>query len=311
MKQFKEKGTKLANKIQKELTKYGYYANPDIAYHIMAAISTENPMPILIEGDAGVGKTSLAKATAEMLDVPLIRVQFYEGITAEDIQNDYDYQKQLLTISAIKDNINKNISDKTTKEAIDYISNNTDFYGDEFLIKRPLLSSLTQAGRKVLLLDEIDKTNEEVEYILLEMLSEYSVSIPQFGNIKCKEEDRPIVFLTSNGYRELSDALKRRCMYLYIPHKTKEELTDILFKKVGCSDDFAKKIAECLCSLNELSLKHNVSVSEGIAFAKFLTETFGEANVGKAEMLAGVGTIAKTESDMKLIKEKIQETIKD
>lgn len=205
------------NKIIESLAENNYFANRKIAYAVLNVLR-DDASPLLIEGDPGVGKTSLAKAVASMLEIPLIRVSCHEGITADKILYDYDYQRQLLVVSAIRDKLNESLRDLSVNESIKAVAQNTEFYGPDFLLKRPVIEALTMKGHKVLLIDEIDKTEPEIEHALLEMLSDFAITIPEYGTIQCAPEDRPIVFLTSNNYRELSQPMLRRCSYLYIEH---------------------------------------------------------------------------------------------
>lgn len=150
------------------------------------------------------------------------------------------------------------------------VAKTIDFYGKDFLIRRPILESIWGEQRYVLLLDEVDKASEELEYTLLEFLDDFSLSIPQYGTIKAQEGMEPVVILTSNNYRDLSDALKRRCNYLYIPRKTKEEIVEILKMKAQASTAIIEGVASCLYQLQELRLKQTPSISEGITWAGYL-----------------------------------------
>lgn len=255
--------------IKTQLETSGYVASKEIAFCVSAAV--EYDTPLILEGKPGCGKTSLAKAVANMLQIPLIRVQFYEGLTSDQIMYDYDYQRQLLSIEAMKFSLEEQLKGKDINEALQSVSK-IDFYGKDFLIKRPLLQAITGESRCVLLLDELDKASEELEYTLLELLDEFSMTIPQYGTVRCPEDRRPIVIITSNSYRELSDALKRRCNYYYIPDKTKEEIKNIVMMHAGVDERLALGVASCIYELSCMNLKQQPSVSEAITWASCLKD---------------------------------------
>lgn len=232
---------------------------------MQAAIETN--MPVLVEGEPGVGKTSLAKAVSAMLKIPLIKVQFYDGLTADKILYDYDYQRQLLVIEALKGVLEKNMDGMDIPAAME-TAKDIDFYGNGFLIERPVLKALRSENGCVLLLDEVEKSSEEMEYTLLETLDNFEMSIPQYGTVKAVH--KPVVFLTSNNYRELSGALKRRCCYLYINRKTKKEMLDIILLHAKADKRIAESVAACMGKIQRLDLKHMPSISEALAWAEFL-----------------------------------------
>ena len=285
------------NEIQQGLKDINYIASKDIVFATAGAINEQ--IPLLIEGAPGAGKTALAKAVAEMLGCKLIRVQFYEGLTADKILYDYDYQRQLLTIESIKSVLSKELADKNIEQAID-VTKDINFYGKSFLIQRPILESIMSQERCVLLLDEIDKASEEIEYTLLQFLDEFSISIPQYGTITATEDKRPIVFLTSNNYRDLSDALKRRCNYLYIQNKTKEEMIEILKMKASISPTLANGVASCLIAIQNLQLKQMPSIDEGIKWASYLQKNFGEIDENTIDYT--ICMLAKNQDDVEIIK---------
>ena len=277
------------------LKKNGYLANTGIAYAVSSCINQN--IPLIVEGYPGVGKTALAKAVSEMTGFPLLRVQFYEGLTADKILYDYNYQQQLLSIESIKSVLAKNLDGYSINDAMAE-TRKLDFFNKDYLIKRPILQALSGEQRYVLLLDEIDKSSEEIEYTLLETLDEFSMTIPQYGTIRCPEEMRPVVILTSNNYRELSDALRRRCNYLYIEPKTAEEIKQILLMKAGISDKLANGVAQCMVKLNSLDLKQPISVAEGINWAKCLKEMAENEDSDVTQMIC---MIAKNKDDAELI----------
>lgn len=292
------------NDLLEMLGSANYFANPEIGYAVLGTIDTS--LPLLIEGDPGVGKTSLATALASALNIPLIRIQCYEGIVPESILYDYDYQRQLLVVSAIRDKLNEAMREMSVAQSVQYVARNVEFYGSDFLLERPVLRALTTPGRKVLLIDEIDKTSEEIEHTLLETLSDFAMTIPEYGTVSCREEDRPIVILTSNRYRELSDALKRRCIYLYIRQKTHAEIQDILRLKVADDEEFCSTVAGYLYQITQLDLQHPSSISEGIAWAKFLKE-HGETDAADIQKNAPytIGFLAKSKSDQNKILKRV------
>ena len=267
--------------IRKQLTKNGYLPNDEI---VMAAYGALHGVPLLVESDPGQGKTSLALAMGQAFGLSVLRVQFYEGLTADKILYDYNYQRQLLSIQAIQSTLAKNLDGKTINEAMD-VAKTIDFYGKDFLIRRPVLESIWGEQRYVLLFDEVDKAPEELEYTLLEFLDDFSLSIPQYGTVKAKEGMEPVVVLTSNNYRDLSDALKRRCNYLYLPRKTKEEIVEILKMKAEASPTIIEGVASCLYQLQSLCLKQIPSISEGITWASYLQKLMDDKDFNIADSL--------------------------
>lgn len=286
----------LINEIHDKLKKTGYYSNAETDIAVAAAI--ECGIPVLIEGPAGAGKTALAHAVSKMMNLPLIRVQFFEGVTDDKILYDFDYQKQLLTLEAVRPVLEREYATSNLEDAVSDVSKKLHFYGDDYLIKRPVLQSIDGTGRKVLLLDEIDKAPEEIEYTLLEVLSEFSMSIPQYGTVTCPEDQIPIVFLTSNKYRDLSDALKRRCSYLYLKHKNKGELMQIIKSQADVNETLARMIAEIITESSNYNLVKSPSVAEGVQWARFLKQYGTDVKT----MEASFGMLFKNVSDMENMK---------
>lgn len=282
--------------IGNNLKENGYLSNPYIDFAVLSAL---NGVPLLVEGDPGVGKTSLAYATARMLGLELLRVQFYDGLTYDKILYDYDYQKQLLTIQAIQGALQESFAGKSLQDSLD-TAGKINFYGRDFLIERPILKAISGEKRYVLLLDEVEKASEEIEYTLLEVLENFSISIPQYGTAVCPEKMRPIVFLTSNRYRDLSQALKRRCNYLFIKQKTTEELREILQMQAAIDPKIAEAVANCAKQIRSLSLKQQPSISELSEWARYLSTLNSDAF--KEEMLkASLCMIAKNKEDRQMM----------
>ena len=212
--------------------------------------------PVLVEGPAGTGKTQLAKSVAEFTGARLIRLQCYEGMDESKALFEWNYKKQLLRIQA----------DKASDSWTDI---HEDIFSDEFLLTRPLLEAITADDPVVLLIDEVDRVEVETEALLLEILSEYQVAIPELGTIEAKQI--PLVFLTSNNTRELSEALKRRCLFLHVDYPSMEREREIVLAKVpGVTESLAEQIARVVRSIRSLDLKKAPSVSETLDWARTL-----------------------------------------
>ena len=210
--------------------------------------------PILVEGPAGTGKTQLAKSVAEITGARLIRLQCYEGLDESKALYEWNYKKQLLRIQA-------------DKNSDGWSEIHDDIFSREFLLTRPLLEAISAPDPVVLLIDEVDRVEVETEALLLEILSEYQVSIPELGTITATQI--PMVFLTSNNTRELSEALKRRCLYLHVDYPSMEREKEIVLTKVeGITENLADQVARIVRSIRQLDLKKSPSVSETLDWAR-------------------------------------------
>jgi MoxR-like ATPase len=240
--------------VRQGLKDVNYLADEGIAG--VAFLADRLGKPVLVEGPAGTGKTQLAKSIADMTGARLIRLQCYEGLDESKALYEWNYKKQLLRIQADKN------SDSWSEV-------HDDIFSDEFLLTRPLLEAITATDPVVLLIDEVDRVEVETEALLLEILSEYQVSIPELGTVQATQI--PMVFLTSNNTRELSEALKRRCLYLHVDYPSMDREKEIVLTRVPeVSENLADQIARIVRSIRQLDLKKSPSVSETIDWARTL-----------------------------------------
>ena len=252
------------------LGRENYICNRNVATVVYLGTTLEKP--ILVEGPAGVGKTELGKVLAGALGMELIRLQCYEGLDEAKALYEWEYAKQLLYTQILKDKIGEVLQgSRSLQEAVDCIANQDGvFFSDRFLLPRPLLRALVSEERSVLLIDEIDKSDAEFEAFLLEILSDFQITVPEIGTVKAKHI--PLVVLTSNNSREMSDALKRRCLHLYLDFPDSERELDIIRLKVpGVNDQLATEVVQLLHRVRKLDLKKTPSISESLDWVKALT----------------------------------------
>jgi MoxR-like ATPase len=277
--------------VREGLRKVDYLADEGIAGIVYLADRLQKP--VLVEGPAGTGKTQLAKSVAEMSGARLIRLQCYEGLDESKALYEWNYKKQLLRIQA------QRVSEA---EGAKWSEIEDDIFGEDFLLTRPLLEAIRSEKPVVLLIDEVDRVEVETEALLLEVLSDYQVSVPELGTVAATQI--PLVFLTSNNTRELSEALKRRCLYLHIDYPDLEREKEIVLTKVpDITDNLAEQVARIVRSIRQLELKKAPSVSETLDWARTLV-LLGIENVDAEQATATVNILLKYQSDIaKAVKE--------
>jgi MoxR-like ATPase len=257
---------------------------------LVAFLATALGKPVLVEGPAGVGKTELAKALSAFLKRDLVRLQCYEGLDEAKALYEWNYRKQLLRIQAEAD-------DRHWSEVHD------DIFGEEFLLARPLLSAISAPEPVVLLIDEIDKTDQEFEAMLLEVLSDFQISIPELGRVEATT--RPVVLLTSNNTRELTEALKRRCLYLWLDYPTLEhELEIVRLHAPELPATVARKLVELIGMVRGLDLKKPPSIAESIDWARALL-LLGAQDIDAEMFTQTMSVIVKHRTDLDVVAERV------
>jgi len=290
-------------KILQGFKKLGYIPSNQIATTIYLAYHLEKP--VLVEGPAGVGKTELAKTAAAYLDLPLIRLQCYEGLDESKALYEWKYGKQLLYTQLLKDKLDDIISrDNGFADSLQKLHQYDDiFFSRQFLEERPLLSALQQKDGVILLLDEIDKADDEFEAFLLEMLSDFQVSIPEVGTVKAVT--KPFVFLTSNNTREISEALKRRCLHLYIPFPDPDLEREIVQARVpGISQELTAQLVAFIQLIRKLDIKKVPSISETIDWARTVV-LLNAANLNVEIIRETLNVFLKFEEDIDILKDQL------
>ena len=282
-----------------------YICSRDVATVVYLACAMRKP--ILVEGPAGVGKTELGKVIAGALKLDLIRLQCYEGLDEAKALYEWEYAKQLLYTQVLKDKIGEVLEGaKGLRQAVERIAQEDDvFFSDRFLLPRPLLRALLAPEPIVLLIDEIDKSDTEFEAFLLEVLSDFQVSVPELGTLKAKHV--PLVVLTSNNSREISDALKRRCLHLYIDFPdVGREMEIIRLKVPGADEKLAEEVVELLHRLRKLDLKKRPSISESLDWVKALT-LLNVKNLDDGLVTETLSTVMKYEADVRKAQDELKE----
>ncbi|MGO9247211.1 MAG: AAA family ATPase [Solirubrobacteraceae bacterium] len=257
---------------------------------LVSYLATKLGKPVLVEGPAGVGKTELAKALASYLNRELVRLQCYEGLDEAKALYEWNYRKQLLRIQAEADGAGWDAVQE-------------DIFGEEFLLARPLMSAIASEQPVVLLIDEIDKTDQEFEAMLLEVLSDFQISIPELGRVESRTH--PVVLLTSNNSRELTEALKRRCLYLWLDYPELEhELAIVRLHAPDLDETVARKLVEVIGMVRELDLKKPPSIAESIDWARALL-LLGARDIDEQMFTETMSVIVKHRTDMDLVAERV------
>src|SRR3954449_9790990 len=271
----------------------GYLADRGLATTVHVALTLGRP--VLLEGEVGVGKTEIAKALAQILDRRLIRLQCYEGIDTNQALYEWDYARQMLQIRALS---TRQVDDDASVDKL---------FGPKFLLERPLLEAVREGDRAVLLIDEIDRADDEFEAFLLELLSDFQITIPEIGTIAASTP--PLVVLTSNRTRELHDALKRRCLYHWVGYPSIEREVEIVLLRVpGVSEKLARQLVAAVNRLRELDLAKPPGVAETLDWVATL-DVLGETQLDARTMDDTLGAVVKDRDDLELVRENLEEIV--
>jgi MoxR-like ATPase len=276
------------DEVREGLGSVGYLPGESTA--LVSYLATRLGKPVLVEGPAGVGKTELAKALSRYLERPLVRLQCYEGLDEAKALYEWNYRKQLLRIQA-------------ERQGTGWDDVQDDIFGEEFLLERPLMSAIASPEPVVLLIDEIDKTDQEFEAMLLEVLSDFQITIPELGTVASKSH--PVVLLTSNNTRELTEALKRRCLYLWLDYPDLEhELEIVKLHTPELPDAVGRKLVEVVAMVRDLDLKKPPSIAESIDWARALL-LLGAQDIDGKVFAETMSVIVKHRTDLDIVTERV------
>ncbi len=277
--------------LTRSLRQGGYLADRGLATALLVSLSLRRP--VLLEGEVGVGKTEVAKVLAAIFGRKLIRLQCYEGIDTNQALYEWDYARQMLQIRALSEH------QATDEQAVDRL------FGPKFLLERPLLEAVRSGDQAVLLIDEVDRADDEFEAFLLEVLSDFQISIPEIGTIKA--ESAPAVILTSNRTRELHDALRRRCLYHWIGYPTQQrEVEIVLVREPAAVEDLTRKVVRAVHRLRELDLAKPPGVAETIDWVRTLG-FLGETDLTPETAGDTLGAVIKDRDDLDLVRDNLEE----
>jgi MoxR-like ATPase len=279
--------------LTESLRQGGYLADRGLATTLLVSLSLRRP--VLLEGEVGVGKTEVAKVLAAVFGRQLIRLQCYEGITTSQALYEWDYARQMLQIRALSQ------AEATDEQSVDKL------FGPKFLLERPLLEAVRRGDRAVLLIDEIDRADDEFEAFLLEVLSDYQISIPELGTVKA--DSSPVVILTSNRTRELHDALRRRCLYHWIGYPTAAREAEIVaIREPAAAGQLTRKVVAAVHRLREMDLAKPPGVAETIDWVRTLG-VLGETELTPDAANDTIGAVIKDRDDLDLVRENLAEII--
>jgi MoxR-like ATPase len=277
--------------LTRSLRQGGYLADRGLATALLVSLSLRRPL--LLEGEVGVGKTEVGKVLAAIFGRRLIRLQCYEGIDTNQALYEWDYARQMLQIRALSEH------EATDEQAVDRL------FGPKFLLERPLLEAVRAGDQAVLLIDEVDRADDEFEAFLLEMLSDFQITIPEIGTIKA--ESAPAVILTSNRTRELHDALRRRCLYHWIGYPTPErEVEIVLVREPAAAEQLTRKVVRAVQRLRELDLAKPPGVAETIDWVRTLG-FLGETDLTVEAAGDTLGAVIKDRDDLDLVRDNLEE----